>query len=178
MAILEILHVPDPRLSQPCRLVRPDEIGPELAQRVSDMAETMYAAPGVGLAAPQVGDLRCFLVADPGFKDEEGQTRRGVDLLVLINPELIETSRETCVAEEGCLSVPELWEEFTRPRCVRVRYLDISGRPQERGFEDFAATVIQHELDHLAGVTILDRVSRFKRSRYLVARRKLRQRDA
>jgi peptide deformylase len=174
MAILEIIHVPDPRLSEQCRPVRPEEITDELRAFLSDMAETMYAAPGVGLAAPQVGDSRRFLVADPGA--QEGEGKRGVDLLAMINPEIVDKASEQYKAEEGCLSVPELWESFTRPRWVEVRWLDEHGGPQQRRFEDFAAVVILHEMDHLDGVTILDRVSRFKRSRYLRARKKARQR--
>ncbi len=175
MAILEILHVPDPRLSEKCRPVRPDEIDDAFRAHVRDMAETMYAAPGVGLAAPQVGDCRRYLVADPGNEDG-GKTRRGVDLLVMINPEIVEASKEKYKAEEGCLSVPELWENFVRPCWVEVRYLDEHGQPCLQRFEDFAGVVIQHEMDHLDGVTILDRVSRLKRSRYLRARKKARQR--
>ncbi|MFH1469265.1 MAG: peptide deformylase [Pseudomonadota bacterium] len=177
MAVLEIIHVPDPRLSTACRPMRPDELGPEFSAHLKDMAETMYAAPGVGLAAPQVGDLRRYLVADPGFQDEEGKQRRGIDLIVMINPEIVEHSKETCRAEEGCLSVPDLWEDFVRPSWVVVRFLDEHGQRQERRFEGFPATVVQHEMDHLDGVTILDKVSRFKRSRYLAARRKARQRQ-
>jgi peptide deformylase len=178
MAILEIIHVPDPRLSEKCRPVRPDEITDQLRQFVSDMAETMYAAPGVGLAAPQVGDLRRFLVADPGSQDDEGTARRGVDLITMINPEIVDQSQEMYKAEEGCLSVLDLWENFMRPCWVDVRWLDDHGVAQQRRFEDFAGVVILHELDHLDGVTILDRVSRFKRSRYLRARKKARQRGS
>jgi peptide deformylase len=178
MAILEIIHVPDPRLSEKCVPVRPEEITDELRAFIRDMAETMYAAPGVGLAAPQVGDTRRFLVADPGSQDEETAGKRGVNLLAMINPEIVEASKELYKAEEGCLSVPELWEYFMRPRWVEVRWLDEHGQPRQRRFEDFAGVVIQHELDHLDGLTILDRVSRFKRSRYLRARKKARQREA
>lgn len=176
MAILEIIHVPDPRLSEKCRPVRPEEITDQLRALLRDMAETMYAAPGVGLAAPQVGDTRRFLVADPGSQDEGSAGKRGVDLIAMINPEIVEASKELYKAEEGCLSVPELWENFERPRWVEVRWLDEQGQPQQRRFEDFAGVVIMHEIDHLDGITILDRVSRFKRSRYLRARKKARQR--
>jgi len=176
MAILEIIHVPDPRLSERCRPVKAQEIDDQLRAFIRDMAETMYAAPGVGLAAPQVGDTRRFLVADPGGQDDDG--KRGVDLIAMINPEIVDKASEQYKAEEGCLSVPELWENFTRPRWVDVRWLDEHGEVQQRRFEDFAGVVIQHEMDHLDGVTILDRVSRFKRSRYLRARKKARQRGA
>jgi peptide deformylase len=176
MAILDIIHVPDPRLSEACRPVQPQEIDAELRAFISDMAETMYVAPGVGLAAPQVGDTRRFLVADPGGQDGDG--KRGVDLLAMINPEIVDKADQEVQAEEGCLSVPELWEDFTRPAWVEVRWLDEHGEPRKRRFDGFAAVVIQHEMDHLDGITILDRVSRFKRSRYLRARKKARQRGA
>ena len=175
MAILEIIHVPDPRLREMCTPVRPDELDDAFRAHTRDMAESMYAAPGVGLAAPQVGDCRRYLVADPGNEDGDS-TKRGVDLLVLVNPQIVEASQQKCKAEEGCLSVLDLWENFLRPCWVEVRYLDEHGRPQQRRFEDFAATVIQHEMDHLDGITILDKVSRLKRSRYLRARKKARQR--
>jgi peptide deformylase len=175
MAILEIIVVPDPRLSEVCRPVRPEEITDELRAFVRDMAETMYAAPGVGLAAPQVGDTRRYLVADPGSKGDDSG-KRGTNLLTMINPEIVDRSKELYKAEEGCLSVPDLWENFMRPVWVELRWLDEHGQSQQRRFEDFAGVVLQHEMDHLDGVTILDRVSRFKRSRYLRARKKARQR--
>lgn len=175
MAVLTILTVPDPRLNQKTRPVRPDELGPDLDRRLRDMAETMYAAPGVGLAGPQVGDLRRILVADPAQEDE-GE-KRGHQFLAMVNPTLLEKSRELFTYEEGCLSVPEFWEEFERPRRVRVRWTDAFGAPQEAVFEDYAAVVIQHEMDHLEGVTIVDKVSRFRRSRYLRSRRKAAEKE-
>lgn len=172
MAILQILTVPHPVLAQKARAVRLDEFGPELARRVSDMAETMYAAPGVGLAAPQVGDSRRFLVADPGAEGKDGKPRRGESFLALINPVILDQSKEKICWEEGCLSVPELWEEIERPRSVTVRWQDLDGVFHERLFEEFDAVVVQHELEHLDGVVILDHVSRFKRARYLRTVRK------
>ncbi len=176
MAILSLITVPDPRLSQKCRPVRNGELGPELERVINDMAETMYAAPGVGLAAPQVGDLRRFLVADPGGQEDSDGTRRGESFVVMINPSIVQASKVKYKAEEGCLSVPDLWEKFVRPQRVLIRWLDRQGQAQERWFQDYAGVVIQHEMDHLDGVTILDRVSRFKRSRYLRAQRKAKAR--
>ena len=154
MAILEILEAPHPILSQNARPVRPDELGPALQQRLSDMAETMYAAPGVGLAAPQVGDLRRMIVCDPGAGEEdEGRT-----LYLMVNPVIVERSKEMIEGDEQCLSVPEI--------VVRVkRHLRIT-------MEDWPAIVLQHELDHLQGSTLYDRASSLKRSRYLRSRKK------
>ena len=174
MSLLQILTAPDPRLNQVCRDVREDEFGPELEAFVQDMAETMYHAPGVGLAAPQVGDLRRFLVADPGGEDEEGNPERGTAFFVLINPVIVEASEELMVWEEGCLSLPEFWQEVDRPRRIRVAFRDVHGASHERVFEDFPAIVVQHEMDHLNGITLVDKGSRFKKSRYLKARKKLR----
>ncbi len=175
MAILPILTVPDPRLAMKARPVRPDEFGPDLTRRIRDMAETMYAAPGVGLAAPQVGDLRRFLVCDPGGKlDPEGRMH-GERLLTLINPVRVEVAPETAECEEGCLSVPGFWEPVVRPAWARVRFQDETGAVHEVRYEGYPAVVVQHEIDHLDGVVILDHVSRLKRSRYLRARTKVRE---
>ena len=170
MAILPILTVPHPLLAQKARPVRADEFGEALHKRLTDMAETMYAAPGVGLAAPQVGDLRRMLVADISEETEDGgkgEHRKAGNLIHLVNPLIIEKSKETIRWEEGCLSVPEFWEDFDRPRRVKVRYSDAFGQPQERVFEGYPAVIVQHEMDHLEGVVILDKVSRLKRARYL-----------
>jgi len=176
VAVLPILTVPNPLLSQRSRPVREDEFGPALARRMSDMAESMYAAPGVGLAGVQVGDLRRILVADLSDDGEdlpEGESRRkGEKLVMLCNPELIERVREKITWEEGCLSVPEFWEDITRPRRVKVRYRTPLGEAREEWFEGYPAVIVQHEMDHLDGVVILSKVSRLKRSRYLKKVRK------
>jgi peptide deformylase len=174
MALLEILTAPNPLLTKVCRPVREDEFGEELAQRVRDMVETMYEAPGVGLAAPQVGDLRRLLVADPGAEDEDGNPARGPYLCVLVNPVLVEASEERILWEEGCLSLPEFWQEVDRAREIRVAFQDVDGQSHEAVFEEFAAIVIQHEMDHLEGITLVDKGSTFKRTRYFKARKKLR----
>ncbi len=178
MAVLEILTAPHPLLSEKSRPVRPDEFGEALDRRLSDMAETMYAAPGVGLAAVQVGDLRRMLVADLSREDEDDDTPRGTELVKIVNPVIVEASREKITWEEGCLSVPEFWEDITRPRRVLVRYQDPWGQVVERWFEDYHAVIVQHEMDHLDGVILLDRVSRLKRKRYLARVRKARLRAA
>ena len=162
MAVLEILTAPHPILEAEAREVRDDEFGPALEKLCADMAETMYAAPGVGLAAPQVGDSRRIIVVDPGEKSERGRR-----LYKMINPEIVEWSRDTIDWDETCLSVPEIEVTVQRQRRVRVTWRQPDGTPREDWFEDYEAVIIQHELDHLVGTVLLDRVSPFKRSRYL-----------
>jgi peptide deformylase len=180
MAVLEILTVPNPILTRKCRLVGPDEFTDDLRIFISDLAETMYAAPGVGLAAPQVGDLRRIIVADPGNskreEDENGRPTRP-RFVAMINPVVIEASRDRILWEEGCLSVPEFNEDVSRPRRVHIRWQDEHGRTQQQWFEDYDAIVVQHEMDHLEGTVILDKVSRLKKTRYLSRRQKTRSRD-
>jgi peptide deformylase len=179
MAVLQILTVPNPLLTKKCRPVGPGEFGEELARFVSDLAETMYAAPGVGLAAPQCGDLRRVIVVDPGNctreQDDDGRPTNP-RFLALVNPQIIEASSDKMVYEEGCLSVPDFEENIARPRRVHIRYLDERGVPWQRWFEGYDAIVVQHEMDHLEGVVILDRVSRMKKGRYLAKRTKVRVR--
>ena len=167
MAILEILVAPHSILAKKARAVREDEFGDALSQHMSDMAETMYAAPGVGLAAPQVGDPRRLLVIDPTEGDE-----RGKDIVKMVNPEIIEESDDVIVWWETCLSVPNFEVKVKRSRCITVRWQEPNGDPREEVFEDFPAVVVQHEMDHLMGTVLLDRVSRFRRSRYLKMRKK------
>lgn len=180
MAVLDILTVPNPVLSRKCRLVGPDEFHDGLRTFVSDLAETMYAAPGVGLAAPQVGDLRRIIVADPGNakreEDANGRPRKP-RFVAMINPVIVDASREKIVWEEGCLSVPDFNEDVARPRRVQIKWFDEHGKSQQHWFEDYDAVVIQHEMDHLEGTVILDKVSRLKKSRYLSRRTKTRSRD-
>ena len=170
MAVLPILTVPNPLLSQQARPVRAEEFGAELHQRLTDMAETMYAAPGVGLAGPQVADLRRILTADLAPDDEDGKRgEKGLHLYLIVNPEIIAHSDKLLRWEEGCLSVPELWEYFeNRYKRIRLRWQDpLTGAFHEEEFEDYPSVILQHELDHLDGVTMLDRVSRLKKNRYL-----------
>jgi peptide deformylase len=175
MALLEIIEVPHPLLAQRAREVRQDEFGDGLAEHLSNMAETMYAAPGVGLAAPQVSDVRRVVVVDPGFEGEDGDSQEGRQLHKMVNPLIVEKSKETIIWEESCLSVPEMTIEVRRHRRIKVAWKNAYGEDQEKVFEDFSAVVVQHELDHLEGVTLLDRSSRLKRSRYLKRQKKLQQ---
>src|SRR4029079_12130434 len=127
MAVLEILTVPHPVLAKRARPVGPDEFGDDLRLFISDLAETMYAAPGVGLAAPQVGDLRRIIVADPGNakreEDADGKPTRP-RIVAMVNTQVPHASREKILWEEGCLSVPEFNEDVARPRRVLVKWLD------------------------------------------------------
>lgn len=167
MAVLPILTAPHPILEMKARDVQPDELGAELERHTSDMAETMYAAPGVGLAAPQVGDPRRIVVIDSGEDD-------GAGLLRMVNPRIVARSKELISWRETCLSVPEFDVDVDRARHVTVEWLTPTGEERRQEFHDFEAVVVQHELDHLVGTVLLDKVSRFRRSRYLTKVRKLR----
>lgn len=162
MAVLEVLTVPHPILAAKAREVREDEYGPELLQRLTDMAETMYAAPGVGLAGPQVGDGRRIIVMDSGEKEERGQRLRK-----MVNPVIVERVPETITWNETCLSVPDFDVDVDRSRRVVVQWRDPLGEAHSEVLEDYEAVIVQHELDHLQGTVLLDKVSRFRRSRYL-----------
>ena len=171
MAILPILEAPHPILSKKTRLVRDDEFTPELTTLLNDMAETMYAAPGVGLAAPQIGDSRRVLVADPGNQEDDDGEKKP-DLMLMVNPSIVERSRETITYEESCLSLPDYYLKVKRAKRIRVQWQDLSGEPHEDSFDGFPAIVLQHEVDHLEGITLLNHSSRLKRSRYLSRLRK------
>ncbi|SMH41224.1 peptide deformylase [Maritimibacter sp. HL-12] len=156
MTIRSILIHPDPRLKKVADAV-PDLSDP-LRQLADDMLETMYDAPGVGLAAPQVGVLQRVIVADP-VKDPNETPQP----IVMFNPEVLLSSDETSVYEEGCLSIPDQYAEVTRPAEVRLRWLDLHGNEQERDFAGFWATVLQHEIDHLNGKLFIDYLSPMRR---------------
>ncbi|PWB80221.1 MAG: peptide deformylase [Methylocystaceae bacterium] len=157
MAILPIIRLPDPRL----RLVSEPvaRIDGEILQLLDDMLETMYEAPGVGLAAIQVAVAKRVIVADTARGDEPKTP------LVFVNPEIVWASEELNVYQEGCLSVPEYYEDVERPARVRVRFLDREARTQEIEADGLLATVLQHEIDHLEGGLFIDHLSRLKRER-------------
>jgi peptide deformylase len=157
MALREILILPDKRLRLVSKPVK--KIGPETRALAEDMLETMYDAPGVGLAAIQVGVAERVIVLDLAKKDEPKQPQ------VIINPELAWRSEERSTYEEGCLSIPEFYEEVERPAQVRVKYLDIEGKEHEVDANGLLATVLQHEIDHLNGVLFIDHISKLKRDR-------------
>ena len=166
MAILTILTAPHPVLARKARDVRDDEFGAELDQLCADMAETMYDAPGVGLAAPQVGDSRRIVVIDPGEK-------AGGTLLKMVNPTIVARSTETIPWKETCLSVPELDVEVDRAKHITVEWRTPTGESRRADFHDFESVIVQHELDHLVGTILLDKVSAFRRSRYIARARKV-----
>lgn len=152
--IRPILHYPDPRLRKVADPV--DVVDDETRRLVDDMAETMYAAPGVGLAAPQIGVSKRIFIMDCAKEDEPS------DLRVFINPEILERSGEI-TWEEGCLSFPGAREEITRAERVKIRALDRDGKPFEMLFEELRAVAVQHENDHLDGKLMLDHLSLIRR---------------
>ena len=162
MAILPILEAPDPRLRTISSPV--EAIDDDLQHLIDDMFETMYDAPGIGLAAIQVGVPKRVLVIDlqEPESDEEGAPPVKKPL-VFINPEILETSEELSVYNEGCLSVPEQFAEVERPAAIRASWMDREGRIHEERLEGLLATCLQHEMDHLQGVLFVDHLSRLKR---------------
>jgi peptide deformylase len=155
MAIREILVVPNPVLKQVSEPAK--GVDDELRALMDDMLETMYAAPGIGLAAVQIGVPKRVIVMDLSRDDEAGDPR------YFVNPEIISASEETIPYEEGCLSVPDYYDEVLRPATVRVRYMNYRGETVEEEAEGLYAVCIQHEMDHLDGVLFIDHLSRLKR---------------
>jgi len=157
MALRKIMHYPEPVLKEKSLPVT--EFNDELKQLAEDMVETMYDAPGVGLAAPQVGELKRLIILDCSAKDEEN------DLIVAVNPEIVDKKGES-LEEEGCLSVPGFWASVKRYGEVTMRYQDTDGNTHERQADGLLAIGIQHEIDHLEGVLFVDRLSPLKRSMF------------
>jgi len=157
MAIREILVVPDPRLKLVSETV--DKVDDDLRALMDDMLETMYDAPGIGLAAIQVGVPKRVIVMDLGRDENDRQPR------YFVNPEILWRSEETAPYEEGCLSIPEIYDEVERPAKVKLRYLNYQGEQIEEDAEGVFAVCIQHEMDHLQGVLFIDYLSRLKRTR-------------
>ena len=169
MALLSIVTAPDPRLK---RTSSPVETVDDAVRRLADdMLETMYAAPGIGLAAIQVDIPKRMLVADVSREDDVPR-----DPHVLINPEIVWRSDEMSLYEEGCLSIPEYYEEVERPNAVKVNYLDIDGKPQEIEASGLLSTCLQHEIDHINGVLFIDHISRLKREMVMKKFRKAQKR--
>ncbi len=170
MAIRDILIYPDATLLKVAEAVQ-DPTSEEIQTLVQDMAETMYDAPGVGLAAPQVGVSLRLAVTDTEWRsgryedEDEGKPEEPKkNLKVWINPEFIWKSDTTAVHEEGCLSVPEVYEDVERPDAVRLRWQDLEGVQHEQLFEGFEAVALQHEFDHLDGKLFVDYLSPLKRN--------------
>jgi peptide deformylase len=156
MAVREILTLPDKRLRLVSEPVK--KIDAETRKLVADMFETMYDAPGIGLAAIQVGVPRRVVTMDLSKKEDDSKPH------VFINPQLLWVSDEKTTREEGCLSIPEFYEDVERPAKVKVKYLDLEGKEHELKAEGLLATCLQHEIDHLNGVLFIDHISRLKRN--------------
>lgn len=159
MAILPIVWAPDPVLKAKC--ARVDVVDDEVRRLMDDMLETMYDAPGVGLAAPQVGVKRRVIVVDCARADEEPNPIR------MVNPELVVVSDEEAVNEEGCLSLPGHYADVTRPAEAKVRFLDENGETREIEADGLLATCVQHEIDHINGILFVDHLSALKRNMIL-----------
>jgi peptide deformylase len=159
MAKRPILILPDERLRAIAEPI--EKIDDGVKQLAADMLETMYDAPGIGLAAPQIGEMKRIVVMDLAKEGEDP------DPIVMINPEILSYSDDTVVTEEGCLSIPELYYDVERPAEITVRYTDLDGKDVEREAKDRLAICVQHELDHLDGVLYIDYLSRLKRDRVL-----------
>ncbi|ANK13101.1 peptide deformylase [Erythrobacter neustonensis] len=190
MAIREILEVPDPRLKTVSTPVELHEFGPELNALVEDMFETMYDAPGIGLAAIQIGVPKRVLVIDLQPDDPDAPpvecghdhghgahthpaTKK--EPRVFINPEILDPADELSSYQEGCLSVPEIYADVDRPATCRVRYQDLDGNTHEEALDGLMATCLQHEMDHLEGILFIDHLSRLKRAMVLKKLDKIRR---
>jgi peptide deformylase len=172
MSVLPIVEAPDARLKI---VSTPVEVWDSALQSlIDDMFETMYEAPGIGLAAIQVGVAKRLLVIDLQNKDEEsGETIK--EPIVFINPLLSEPSEELAVYNEGCLSVPEQYADVERPATIRAQWQDRDGKAHDQRLDGMLATVIQHEMDHLEGILFIDRISRLKRDMLLRKLTKMRK---
>ena len=157
MARRDILILPDKRLRQVSEPVK--TIDADIRKLVDDMFETMYDAPGIGLAAIQVGTPTRVVTMDLAKKDDPKEPQ------VFINPEIVWSSEDKATYEEGCLSIPEYYDEVERPAQVKVKYLDLEGKPHEIEANGLLATCLQHEIDHLNGVLFIDHLSKLKRDR-------------
>ena len=167
MAILKIIKAPDPILKKQCLPI--DEVEDTIRRLMDDMLETMYDAPGIGLAAPQVAIHKRIIVVDGSEKDAEREP------LFLANPELIQTSNELTTFNEGCLSFPDQYAEVERSKTVKVRYLDYNNEIKEIDADGLLSTCIQHEIDHLNGKLFVDRISLLKRNIIIRKMKKLKK---
>jgi peptide deformylase len=159
MAIRPIIILPDAKLRQVCEPVK--SVDDSVRKLMGDMVDTMHDAPGIGLAAIQIGVTQRIVVIDLAKKDEPSDVR------YFVNPEIVWSSEEKSVYEEGCLSIPEYYEEVERPARIRARFLDRDGTLQEIEAEGLLSTALQHEIDHLNGVLFIDHISKLKRDRVI-----------
>ena len=156
MALRQILTEPNKILRQKSLLV--EKVDQDLQKLMNDMLETMYAAPGIGLAAIQIGVPKRVIVLDIDQKDKERNP------MFFVNPEIVDKSENNSIYEEGCLSVPGQFAEISRPEKCHVKYLDYQGQPREIKAEGMLATCIQHEMDHLEGILFIDHLSKLKKT--------------
>ena len=170
MSIRPLLIIPNTKLRLVSEPVK--EITSEIRRLADDMLETMYDAPGVGLAAIQIGVPIRMVTMDVSKSEDEHQP------MVLINPEIVWASEEKRVYEEGCLSIPEYYEEVERPDRVRFRYMNLQGEMIEQDADGLLATCVQHEIDHLDGVLFIDHLSKLKRDRVTIKFKKAAKREA
>ncbi|WP_201864225.1 peptide deformylase [Microvirga soli] len=170
MTIRPLVIIPDSKLRLVSEPVK--EITSEIRRLADDMLETMYDAPGVGLAAIQIGVPVRMVTMDVSKSEDERQP------MVLINPEIVWASEEKRVYEEGCLSIPEYYEEVERPDRVRFRFMDLQGETIEQDADGLLATCVQHEIDHLNGVLFIDHLSKLKRDRVVTKFKKAAKREA
>jgi peptide deformylase len=168
MGIRRILTIPDSVLRKQAKPI--ERVDDELRKLMDDMLATMYDAPGIGLAAPQIGISRRLIVMDPA-KDDAPKTS-----IFMVNPEILYRSDDLRVHEEGCLSIPDITAEIERPAATRVSFLDREGKRQEMELEGIWSTLVQHEIDHLNGVLFIDYLSRLKRD--MVVRKFTKQKRA
>jgi peptide deformylase len=171
MALRPVLQYPDKRLTRKAQPI--EKITDEVRQLAQDMCDVMYDEPGIGLAATQVGEEVRLVVVDTEWKEEDGVKNP----LVLVNPELSDHEGEV-LWKEGCLSVPDFEAEVKRAERVTMRALDLDGKEVEIRAEGLQAVCFQHEVDHLDGILFIDRISRLKRSRYALKRKKQQQRES
>jgi peptide deformylase len=159
MALRDIIVIPDKRLRLVSKPV--EKVDASIRKLADDMFETMYEAPGIGLAAIQIAEPLRVVTMDLAGKEDEKEPR------VFINPEIVWSSDELNVHEEGCLSIPEYYEEVERPEKIKFRYLDLDGKLHEEDADGLLATCLQHEIDHLNGVLFIDHISKLKRDRVI-----------
>ena len=172
MTIRPILIIPDNKLRQLAAPV--SKVDDAIRALVDDMFETMYDAPGIGLAAPQIGVMKQVVVLDVAKRRDEEAV---AEPMVFINPSVIWASEERSSYEEGCLSIPDYYEAVERPAVIRVDYLDRDGAPRQIEAEGILATCLQHEIDHVNGILFIDHISRLKRARVLRKFEKAAKRD-
>lgn len=170
MTVHSIIVAPDPRLKEKSQTI--EAVDDDIRTLMDDMLETMHAAHGIGLAAPQIGIHKRLIVVDVSHNDEKPQPLR------MANPEIIEVSEDDVVREEGCLSLPEQYSEVVRPESIRVRYVDEENEIRELDADGILAVCIQHEIDHLDGVLFVDHISSLKRNMILRKLTKLKKLEA